>query len=162
LVIASHLLQMGKKADSLEKGRELAEHVIKNGDAWKKFRQLIQAQEGDVKVIDQPNLLPHAKLVEPVIALDSGYLSMVNAKTVAEASILLGAGRAKKGDPIDFGVGVMAHCKVGDEIKKGKLLFTIHANDKQKLEQAKKLLYSAIKVDQSPCAPLPLFYDVIQ
>jgi pyrimidine-nucleoside phosphorylase len=162
LVIASHLLQMGKKADSLEKGRELAEHVIKNGEAWKKFRQLVEAQEGDVHVIDQPQLLPHAKLIEQVIALDSGYLSMVNAKTVAEASILLGAGRAKKGDPIDFGVGVMVHCKVGEEINKGKLLFTIHANDNQKLEQAKKVLYSAIKVDQSPCAPLPLFYDVIQ
>jgi pyrimidine-nucleoside phosphorylase len=162
LVIASHLLQMGKKADSLEKGRELAEHVIKNGDAWKKFRQLVEAQEGDVHVIDQPQLLPHAKLIEQVMALDFGYLSMVNAKKVAEASILLGAGRAKKGDPIDFGVGVMVHCKVGEEINKGKLLFTIHANDNQKLEQAKKVLYSAIKVDQSPCAPLPLFYDVIQ
>jgi pyrimidine-nucleoside phosphorylase len=162
LVIASHLLQMGKKADSLEKGRELAEHVIKNGEAWKKFRQLVEAQEGDVHVIDQPQLLPHAKLIEQVMALDFGYLSMVNAKKVAEASILLGAGRAKKGDPIDFGVGVMVHCKVGEEINKGKLLFTIHANDNQKLEQAKKVLYSAIKVDQSPCAPLPLFYDVIQ
>jgi pyrimidine-nucleoside phosphorylase len=162
LVIASHLLQMGKKADSLEKGRELAEHVIKNGDAWKKFRQLVEAQEGDVHVIDQPQLLPHAKLIEQVMALDFGYLSMVNAKKVAEASILLGAGRAKKGDPIDFGVGVMVHCKVGEEINKGKLLFTIHANDNQKLEQAKKVLYSALKFELSPCEPLPLFYDVIQ
>ena len=162
LVIASHLLQMGKKADSLEKGRELAEHVIKNREAWEKFRQLVKAQEGDVEVIDQPQLLPHAKFIEPVMALDSGYLGMVNAKTVAEASILLGAGRAKKGDPIDFGVGVLVHCKVGEKIYKGKLIFTIHANDKHKLDQAKKVLYSAIKVEQSPCEPLPLFYDVIQ
>jgi pyrimidine-nucleoside phosphorylase len=56
----------------------------------------------------------------------------------------------------------MVHCKVGEEINKGKLLFKIHANDDQKLEQAKKILYSALKVEQSPCEPLPLFYDVIQ
>ena len=87
---------------------------------------------------------------------------MVNAKTVAEAAILMGAGRAKKGDPIDYGVGVLVHCKVGDEIKKGKLLFTIHANDKKKFEQAKNILYSALQVQDSLCEPLPLFYDVIQ
>jgi pyrimidine-nucleoside phosphorylase len=162
MVIASHLLQMGKKADSLEKGRALAEKILKSGDAWKKFRQLVQAQGGDVSVIDQPQLLPHANLIEQLLTQKSGYLSMVNAKTVAEAAILLGAGRAKKGDPIDYGVGVLAHCKVGDEIKKGQLLFTIHANDKNKLEQAKNILYSAIKIQDTPCEPLPLFYDVIQ
>jgi len=162
MVISSHLLQMGKKADTLEKGRELAEQILKSGDAWKKFRQLVQAQGGDVSAIDQPQLLPHAKIIEPVFSQDSGYLSMVNARTVAEAAILMGAGRAKKGDPIDYGVGVLAHCKVGEEIKKGELLFTIHANDEKKLDQVKTILYSAIKVQDSPCKPLPLFYDVIQ
>ncbi len=162
MVIAGHLLQMGKKADSLEKGRALAEQMLKSGEAWKKFRQLVQAQGGDVSVIDQPELLPHANFIEQVLAQRSGYLSMVNAKTVAEAAILLGAGRAKKGDPIDYGVGVLAHCKVGDEIKKDQLLFTIHANDKNKLEQTKSILYSAIEVQDTPCDPLPLFYDVIQ
>ena len=162
MVISSHLLQMGKKADTLEKGRELAEQILKSGDAWKKFRQLVEAQGGDVRVIDQPQLLPHAKIIEDLVSQDSGYLSMVNAKTVAEATIILGAGRAKKGDLIDYGVGVLVHCKVGDEIKKGKSLFTIHANDKKKLEQAKIILYSALQVQGSPCEPLPLFYDVIQ
>lgn len=162
LVISSHLLQMGKKADTLEKGRELAEQILKSGDAWKKFRQLVKAQGGDLNVIDQPQLLPHAKIIEPVISQDSGYLSMVNAKTVAEATILMGAGRAKKGDPINYGVGVLVHCKVGDEIKKGKLLFTIHADDKQKLEQVKSILFSALHFQDAPCKPLPLFYDVIQ
>lgn len=162
LVISSHLLQMGKKADTLEKGRELAEQILKSGDAWKKFRQLVKAQGGDLNVIDQPQLLPHAKIIEPVISQDSGYLSIVNAKTVAEATILMGAGRAKKGDPINYGVGVLVHCKVGDEIKKGKLLFTIHADDKQKLEQVKSILFSALHFQDAPCKPLPLFYDVIQ
>ena len=162
IVISSHLLQMGKKADTLEKGRELAEQIIKSGDAWKKFRQLVEAQGGDVRVIDQPQLLPHPNIIEPVLSQESGYLSMVNAKTVAEAAILMGAGREKKGDPIDYGVGVLVHCKVGDEINKGKLLFTIHANDKKKSDQAKNILYSALKVQDSPCKPLPLFYDVIQ
>jgi pyrimidine-nucleoside phosphorylase len=162
MVISSHLLQMGKKTDTLEKGRELAELILKSGEAWKKFRQLIEAQGGDVRVIDQPQLLPHAQIIETVFSQDSGYLSMVNAKTVAEASILLGAGRAKKGDSIDYGVGVIVHCKVGDEISKGKSLFTIHANDKKIFEQVKKLLYSALQVQSTPCKPLPLFYDVIQ
>ena len=162
MVIASHLLEMGGKAASFKEARELSEKTIKDLAAWAKFRQLVQAQGGEVDVIDHPERLPQAKIVEPLPATQSGYLAMLNAKVIGETAVMLGAGRTKKGDAIDLSVGIQVHHKVGDHVEKGQPLFTIHANDRTKLNQAKQFLLSSLKWQSTACEPLPLFYDVIQ
>jgi pyrimidine-nucleoside phosphorylase len=162
IIIASHLFEMGKKVQTFEEGKELAQKVISNGQAFEKFKQLVQAQGGDIRFIEEPDRLPQARIKEPVYSSKSGFLSMVNARIIAEATILMGAGRAKKGDPINYGVGVQVHCKVGERIEPGKLLFTIHSDDTGNIEQVKSMLHSSIEVKITPTEPLPLFYDVIQ
>ncbi len=92
----------------------------------------------------------------------AGYLSQIDACLVGEAAVLLGAGRAKKGDPIDHAVGIMVHHKVGDYIERGQPLFTLYANQKPALEDARRHLAQAIGWSDSPVEPLPLFYDVIR
>jgi pyrimidine-nucleoside phosphorylase len=161
VIIAAHLLEMGGKAGSLEEGKQIVKDLIKNGKALDKFKVLVKAQGGDVSYIEKPEKLPSARIVEPVNSTQSGYLAMVNPKTIAEATILMGAGRSKKTDPIDHRVGVYSHCKVGDRVDAGTLLFTIHAEDGQKMEQVKDQLLSSIRLSASPVEPLPLFYDVI-
>ena len=74
----------------------------------------------------------------------------------------LGAGRARKGDPIDHAVGLLAPRKVGDKVKAGEALFTIHANDEEKLESARQRLLAAVEWSDSAVAPLPLFYGVVE
>ncbi len=162
MVIAAHLLEMGGKAASLAEAKKLAEETIKNLTAWEKFRELVQAQGGEVDVIDHPERLPQAKIVESLPAPQSGYLAMLNAKVIGETAVMLGAGRTKKGDAIDLAVGIQVHHKVGDYVEKGQPLFTIHANDPAKLEQAKSSLLSSLQWQSNACEPLPLFYDVIQ
>ena len=92
----------------------------------------------------------------------SGYLCQVDARLVGEASVLLGAGRAKKGDPVDHAVGIMVHHKVGDYLESGQPLFTLYANQKPALEEARWHLAQAIEWSESPVEPLPLFYDVVR
>ncbi len=81
---------------------------------------------------------------------------------IGEAAVILGAGRAKKGDPIDHAVGLLVHHKVGDPVQAGDPLFTIYANDPEKLASARVMCLDSLQWSDAPVEPLPLFYGVIQ
>jgi pyrimidine-nucleoside phosphorylase len=159
LVACAHMLLLGNRTDSLEAGKKMAEQSILEGKAWEKFRQLVIAQGGDVEVIDKPDLLPQAKSVEVVKSPHGGYLSQINARLIGEASVLLGAGRSKKSDPVDHAVGFVIHHKVGELVDKDNPLFTLYANDQTRLREARALALSAHQWQEKPASPLPLFYN---
>ncbi len=162
LVVASHLLVVGRKAVDIDEARRMAETTLQDGIAWQQFRRLVTSQGGEVSVVDKPALLPQAPLVETVAAERSGYLLGIDAREVGETSVELGAGRARKEDPIDHAVGIMIHHKVGDHIGKGEGLFTIHANDLSKMVAARKRLLAAHQWSDHPVEPLPLFYGIVE
>ncbi len=159
LHVDSHMLVLGERAEDLEQGRRLAEKAIADGSAFEKFRTLVQAQGGDVSYVDDLGKLPQANLVEVVPAPRGGYLAQVDARSVGEASVALGAGRARKTDPVDHAVGLIVHHKVGDKLKGGEPLFTIHANDAQKQADAREKVLAAHVLSDHPVQPLPLFYE---
>ena len=161
VVISSHMLVLGEKADTLEAARQMVVEAIAQGRAWSKFRELVHAQEGDLRFVDDPHRLPAAALVETVPAPQNGFLLAQDAREIGETSVGLGAGRAKKSDPIDHAVGIVLHHKVGDYVKKGEALFTIHANDRGKFIEAQARLLKACQWGNDPCPPLPLFYGVV-
>lgn len=139
----------------------MAEKAIVDGKAWDKFVQLVKAQNGDLSFIEHPEKLPCGSIREEIKAENDGFLAMVNAQSVGEAAVLLGAGREKKGDPIDLGVGITVHYKVGTFVKKGDALFTIYANDRERLHVAKLKLKESVNITDEECAGLPLFYGVV-
>jgi pyrimidine-nucleoside phosphorylase len=159
LHVSAQMLVVGKRADSLEDGRRLAEKALADGSAFEKFRVLIAAQGGDVSFVDQPDKLPQARLVQVVRAPRGGWLSQIDAREVGEASVALGAGRAKKTDPVDHAVGVIIQHKVGDRMEAGEPLFTVHANDQGKADAAREALLAAHVFSDAPVPPLPLFYN---
>jgi pyrimidine-nucleoside phosphorylase len=157
-----HLLVIGNKARDLKTGKEMIIKSLSDGSAWECFRKLVIAQKGDVSYVDDPTKLAHAAIIETVTAPVDGFIMEVHARKVGEAAILLGAGRAKKGDAIDPAVGIMVHVKVGDKIAKGQPLFTIHANNQALVEPVQRNLLQALAWSQVPVQPLPLFYGTIQ
>ncbi|MBL8100473.1 MAG: thymidine phosphorylase, partial [Anaerolineales bacterium] len=159
LHVASHVLVLGQKAKDLDEARKMAEKSISDGSGLEKLKVLVQAQGGDVTYIDDTSKFERAKIVEVVKASRNGNISQVNARSVGEAAVALGAGRAKKGDPIDHAVGFIIHKKVGDAVKSGDVLFEIHANNKAKLEEARVAVLSAFQFSEQPVPPLPLFYE---
>jgi pyrimidine-nucleoside phosphorylase len=161
LEVAGYMLVVGNKAATLEEGRELASRAIKEGRAWETFRALVAAQGGDLTVIDHPERLPDASLVEEVFVPEDGWISEVNARIVGETSVMLGAGREKKGDPIDLGVGILVLVKVGDKVKRGQLAYKIFANQSGLIPPARTALLDALKISSSLVEPLPLFYGVV-
>ncbi|MBP8998049.1 MAG: thymidine phosphorylase [Anaerolineaceae bacterium] len=162
LVVAAHMLVIGEKATTLEEGRKLAENALKEGKGLEKLRRLVINQGGDVRYVDQPELFPPAAVIRDVASPHQGYLNAVDALTIGEAAVEMGAGRSRKEDPIDHRVGIVVHHKVGDHVKEGDHLFTLHAADEHSFERAKQQCLSACGWQAEPCPPLPLFYEVIQ
>ncbi len=161
LTVASYLLVLGQKAQDLKEARRMAEQALSEGKALQAFRRLVEAQGGDVSYVDDPGKFPTAPFIQVVKAERAGYLAGINAREVGETALDLGAGRAKKGDPIDRRVGIVVHHKVGERIEAGQALFTVHANSQATLRLAVDRLLAAHQWSSEPCPPLPLFYGVI-
>jgi pyrimidine-nucleoside phosphorylase len=161
LVVASHMLLLGEKAPSLQAARQMAEAALREGRALAKFRELVTAQGGDEAYIEHPERLSAAPYVQTFGAPHSGWISEINARMVAEVAVLLGAGRARKEDPIDHSVGIVLHSKVGQRIEKDQPLFTIYARAQSEAQAAQQNLHAAHCFSDQPCKALPLFYDVI-
>lgn len=159
LHVCAHLLVIGKRAKDLNDGRAQAEKAMANGSAFEKFRALVKAQGGDVSYVDDVSKFPRAKYVEVVESPMEGNLSQVHARSVGEASVILGGGRAKKSDSIDHAVGIVVHHKVGDRVQKGEPLFTVHADDQSKLAEARKMTLAGHTFSTDVVEPLPLFYN---
>lgn len=159
LHVSAHLLVLGERAKDLNEGRAMAEKSLNDGGAWEKFRVLIEAQGGDLAYVEDPAKLPRAGRVEVVEAPRGGFISQVNARSVGEAAVALGAGRAKKGDPIDHAVGFVIRKKVGERVRKGEPLFEIHANNVEKLAETRNTVLSAHTISDESVSPLPLFYE---
>jgi len=159
LHVSAHMLVLGKRAKGLEEGRTMAERSIVDGSAFEKLRVLVQAQGGDISYVDDTSKFPRAGYIEDVKSPQTGYVAQIQARTVGEAAVALGAGRARKSDPIDHAVGVVIHHNVGDQVEKGEPLFTIHGNDKEKLEEAREAIVSAHAFSEEPVERLPLFYE---
>jgi pyrimidine-nucleoside phosphorylase len=159
LHVSAHMLVLGKRVNDLAEGRMKAEQSIADGSAFEKFRMLVEAQGGDVSYVDDTSRFPRAKYVEVVKAPRGGSISQVQARTVGEAAVTLGAGRAKKSDLVDHAVGIVIHHKVGDKIQMGDPLFTIHANDESKLAEVREAVLAAHSFADGAVKPLPLFYS---
>ncbi|HOE35670.1 MAG TPA: thymidine phosphorylase [Anaerolineaceae bacterium] len=161
LHLAAYMLILGGLAKDIPEGIGMAERAINDGSGFAKFRELVLAQGGDVRVIDDLKRLPKAAFVESVYAENGGWASVVDAKEVGETSVALGAGREQKGDLIDQAVGIIVKVKVGDAVDKGQVLFEVHANDPRKLQQAKERLKNAVKIVNRPVEKPPYFHGVI-
>lgn len=164
LAIAAHMLKLAGRGDRWtdpDDVRALLVGQLENGAAFGKFRQMVEAQGGDVRMVDDPSLLPSASIVETLTAPASGCVQRVNANDVAHAAFELGAGRETKADAIDLGVGVVVHVRVGDRVEAGAPLVTIYANDPARVPAARNYLERALRVADEAVEPLPLFYDTL-
>ncbi|MFQ5616419.1 MAG: pyrimidine-nucleoside phosphorylase, partial [Anaerolineales bacterium] len=161
LEVAAQMLTLGGITPDKGAARRMAQKALTGGGGWDRFRALVSAQGGDLAYVGEPEKLPRARIVETVPAPQAGYLAGIHARIVGETAVLLGAGRAKKGDPIDHAVGIIIHHKVGEHVEQDQPLFTIHANDSQRLEEARARLLQAHTWSEQPVERLPLFYGVV-
>jgi pyrimidine-nucleoside phosphorylase len=160
-LVAGHMLLLAGRAASLPEAMDLAADVRANGRALEKFRQMVQAQGGDGRVVDTPALLPQAALVEPVLAPRDGVVAAMDTGKIGWAAVHLGGGRLVKSDRIDHAVGFVLPAKVGRRYTAGDVMGWIHANDAGKLAQAREELLAAIVWSDTAVEPLPHLYGTV-
>jgi len=162
LTVAGMMLLLAGKASDLDEARSILTRSLDDGSAWRKFVEWIVAQGGDRAALEAPDLLPNASLVEELLSPQAGIIAEIDAYQVGRTAVLLGGGREKKGDPIDYAVGIVHHRKVGDRVERGEPLLTIYASDEGKLAQARRQLLSAIRWSDKPVTPPPHTYKIIR
>ncbi|MCI8470007.1 MAG: pyrimidine-nucleoside phosphorylase [Clostridia bacterium] len=161
LELGSYMMQLAGKGNDLEENKVKLLENIKNGEAYKKFIELVQKQGGDITYIENLDKLPKAKQIEPIYSPKDGYIQEMNSKEIGKLAGILGAGREQKEDVIDVSVGIVLAKKVTDKVKKNDILAYIHAND-EKLVEVKKRLEKIIKISEKPVEKEKVVLEVIR
>lgn len=160
LELGSRMVYLGKKADSIEQAKEMLEEVINSGKAIETFKTMITEQGGDASIVDAPEKLPKSSYTFEVEANEDGFVSEIIANEIGIAASLLGAGRLTKESEIDLAVGLVLNKKIGDEVKKGESLVTIHSN-REDVKDVIDKIYGSYSVSKEKIEKNPLIYDVI-
>ncbi|MCD7822865.1 MAG: thymidine phosphorylase [Oscillospiraceae bacterium] len=158
LELASTLLSMSHDI-SHEAARKMAENSLDSGSAFEKFKQWISAQGGNPEWADNTDLFPKAKYSLEVLAPTDGIIQHMDTAQIGRASSSLGAGRMKKGDPIDLEAGIIIEKKTGDEVTKGELLATLYSNKQETLSDSSALYIDALSISDAPVTKPKLIFD---
>ena len=149
--VAGEMLRLGGVATTADEGRTLAAGGLQRGVGLAKLREIVEAQGGNASPIENPDLLPTASIAVDVTAASDGFVVDVEPLVMASAANRLGAGRARKGDPIDHSVGLELLRAPGDPVRSGDLLARVHASEERKALEAVETVRSAIALgDQLP------------
>ena len=162
LTIAGQMLLLAGRASSPEESETILRGAIDSGEGFAKLKEMVAAQGGDTACLDDPSRLPQAEFIQPLAAPQTGYISEIDAREVGLTAGVLGAGRQKKGDPVDYAVGIVFRRKVGDYVNSGEPLVTVHANSEEKLRLAQLRLRGAIRFSDSPPQPYPLTHRILR
>lgn len=160
---AAHMLVISGKQKDVAKARKLLEEKIDNGEAAAKLRELVKWQGADPAAVDAPEkYFKPAKLKVDFTAPQNGYVAHIDAKLSGQASVLLGAGRNRMEDAIDYGAGIWLHKKGGDSVKKGDVVATLYASDKEHLNAGLDLFAKAVKFSKAKPKPYKIIKEVIK
>ena len=161
LELSGWMFFLGERSPSVADGRQLAAELITSGRARDKFREIIQQQNGDARVVDEPRRLPQARGKLEVTSQAAGFVAAIECERLGIACGVLGGGREKKEDAIDPAVGLEFHCRLGDKIERGARLVTLHYNSDARLDEARQLVESSYRIGPEAPARRPLIHKVI-
>jgi pyrimidine-nucleoside phosphorylase len=144
---------------AMGQGRGRAAAALDDGSALEAFRRMVQAQGGDGRVVDDPwGVLPAAPVIRPIVCDREGFLTRVDAEAIGRASAALGAGRMRKGDPVDPAVGIVFRPKIGDRIGAGQEIGSVHARDDDAVRACTDAVSSSIEIGDEAVEPVPLVH----
>ena len=156
------MLYLGKKAKNPADGKKQAKHLIAGGAARHKFEEMVRLQSKDLAGRLDARRLPRSQGRVEIKAERGGFVQSIACEQVGIASMVLGGGRERKEDSIDHAVGLVLHNKVGDAVKKGEPLCTLHYNSDTRLEEAMEIMRRSYRIGpKKPRLPRSLVRRVI-
>lgn len=160
LTLGSYMVVMGGKAKTAKEARQLLEQTITDGSALERFKAMVIAQGGDPRVMEDYSIMPQAKYRIAYQAKRAGVITKLSADEIGTASMLLGGGRQKADDQLDYSVGIELHHKLGDQVEAGDTLLTIYSN-RQEVADIEKLLDDSIQISDHGEKPT-LIHEIIE
>ena len=162
LELAAWMLHLGGASKTVAEGKQKASKLISSGAALTKFRQMVELQGGDSRVIDDAKRLPQARHTLQVTSTRAGYVASIECEQIGTACVILGGGRERKEDSVDPAVGIVLHKKVGDRVAAGELLATIYYNAEARVERARQMIETSYEItDAALQGERPLIHRVI-
>ncbi len=158
---AAKMLLLAGVEQNFDSAKKKVTKKLSSGEALEKFRQMVELQKGNTKVIDNEEILIKAKYKKPILSNKSGYITYIDTKLVGVCCCVLGAGRTKIEDKIDYTVGFKILKKINDFVEKNEPLLYVYYNDEQKFNQIKQKLISAFKISNQKTKNLKLIYKEI-
>ena len=162
LELGAYILKLDGKGDNIQENKEKIEQVISNGEAYRKFLQLVENQGGDISYIENTEKFTKAKYKMPVEAVKNGYVQKLNAEDVGKIAMHLGAGRMKKEDNIDYAVGIELLKKVGCQVEQGETIAYIYADDEQKGREAVEKLQQTYEIGEQNVEKVADIIEIIE
>lgn len=161
MMLGSYMVVAAGKANDILTASGMLQKCIEDGSALKKFAEFIEAQGGDKELVYHTDGLPKASIIEEIASPADGYVQRIVCDEIGICSLILGGGRETKESGIDLSVGMVLHKKVGDYVKQGESLATIHANDREKLNAAKERFLNAYTINDTPVAKKLLIKGIV-
>ncbi|MBX3009417.1 MAG: thymidine phosphorylase [Melioribacteraceae bacterium] len=162
LLLSGAMIFLGGKSKSVEQGIEIARRQIENGNAFKKFVEIVKLQGGDISFINNPEKYPKSKIHDKILAGKTGYIKSINSFEIGMASLMLGGGRLKLDDVIDPKAGIIFYPKIGQKISKGELIAEIFTDKKFMVEETKTKIINSITISSKKCEPVSLIKTIIK
>lgn len=159
---AAELLVMTATVSSMAEAEMRVRKAVRTGTALAKLAEVIEAQGGNPRQIEQPELLPAAPVCVMLRAPRGGYIAGIEAEKIGLASMQLGAGRLQKGDAIDHRTGFILQAKVGDRLASGDPLVEIHARTEDEAASIQDSLLACYRWSDSLVSAGPLVYDTLR
>ena len=159
--LAARMIHLGKKAATLEEARRIAEQKLVDGSGYQKFKQAVAAQGGNPQALDKFELLPNATGMREITSPRGGYVSLIDAEDIGQASNMIGAGREKKEDVIDPAVGIILEVKVGEKVDAGSVLCRIYYTREDHVEEAAEMVEDAFRISAQKPDERELILEVV-
>ena len=160
--LGAEMLVLGGVAPGIDEGRQRMDRARADGSGLQRLRRCIELQGGDPAVTERLELLPGARTHRDVLAARSGVLSRVETEQVGVAGMLLGAGRRRFEDAVDHGVGLTVHVRLGQTIRAGDPLVTLHINEDREADAAAATALAAFVIGDDAVDPPPLIHEVLR
>jgi thymidine phosphorylase len=156
LWLAAEMLMLAGRETERQNAYDAARHALADGRALEKMRLIIEAQDGNPAVLDDPALLPQAPVRRVFESKQDGYIGQMQVRAIGEAAVAMGAGRASLDGDIDLAVGFFMTAKTGQRVARGEPLATVFARTESDAEQAIAALDRAVPIVADQITPLRL------
>lgn len=162
VAIAGMMLSLGLENVSHSQGKRMAKKALSSGQAFEKFKEMVQAHGGDIRYVEHPEFFERDAFEGEVLAAEDGFLSGMDTEKIGVAAGLLGAGRETKDSVIDMSAGIYLEKKIGDTVKKGEPIAICYAGTKEKLNRGMAMFESSIRYSKEAPRIPKLIVDIIR